>query len=127
MSHRKLRMVYNHWLAQERFRLRFPRAFGDLPGESVRRYMIEPVLQAVRAAYWQRNADGYRMLLKLARRLAPEDGGVAMLWRRRWCPLSALRLRDRLTQRALRESQGPAGGSREGYAHEVDDLASCAK
>jgi hypothetical protein len=62
--------------------------------------MIAPVLQATKEAYWQRNADGYATSLRLARQLAPEDPAIRTLWRRRWFPLSLLKLYDRLAQSA---------------------------
>lgn len=105
MSNRRLRMVYHHWLAQERFRLRFPAAFSTLPAESVRQYMIEPVLQAARQAYWRRDSDGYRRVLRLAHTLAPHDPQIQTLWRRRWCPLAALRFWDRLRDSVARRTE----------------------
>lgn len=100
LTSRRLRMVYYHWLAQEHFRLQFPAEFAALPAESISRFMIAPVLQATKEAYWQRNADGYATSLRLARQLAPADPVIRMLWRRRWFPLSLLKLYDRLAQNA---------------------------
>jgi glycosyltransferase involved in cell wall biosynthesis len=116
MSNRRLKMVYHHWLAQERFRLRFPEAFAALPAESVRDYMVEPVLRNIREAYWRRNRDGYRPLLQLARTLAPDDPTTRTLWRRRWCPLFLLMCCDRLLSRAATERTSPP---------KIDDLEGC--
>jgi glycosyltransferase involved in cell wall biosynthesis len=99
MTNHKADMAYYHWLAQDKFRRCCPEAFAKLPAESIRRYMIEPVLRAVREAYWQREPEGYRQLLSLARRLAPEDPEIRRLWRRRWCPMPALRFWDLLKER----------------------------
>jgi hypothetical protein len=90
-------MAYYHWLAQERFRQRFPELFAQIPDESVQRYMIEPVLHAVRDAYWRRDSDDYRRLLQLARQLAPDDPDIRHCWRRRRVPMSLLRVWDRLS------------------------------
>lgn len=116
MSNRRLKMVYHHWLAQERFRLRFPEAFAVLPAESIRDYMIEPVLRNVRDAYWRRTADGYALLLKLAHTLAPDDPITSTLWRRRWCPLWVLKWCDRLKQKATAPGALDSDG---------DDLGRC--
>jgi len=97
ISSRKAHMAYYHWLAQEKFRQRFPQHFATLPTDSIRRYMIEPVLRAVREAYWRRDPIGYRRLLRLARKLAPDDPTIRQLYRRRWWPMSALRAWDRLS------------------------------
>lgn len=105
ISGRRSHMAYFHWLAQDHFRRRFPEAFGTLPPESIREYMIAPVLQAAREAYWQRNGEGYRRLLGLARELAPGHPDIDRLWRRRWCPLRVLRAWDRLTRRPARAAQ----------------------
>lgn len=94
MTNRKANMAYFHWLAQEKFRLRCPEAFAGLPAESIRQYLIEPVLRTVKEAYWRREPVGYRRLLSLAVRLAPADPEIRQLWHRRWAPLSALRVWD---------------------------------
>ncbi len=93
---RKAHMAYVHWLAQEKFRQRCPEAFARLPADSVRRFMIEPVLRAVKETYWRREPADYRRLLELAMRLDGADPLIGKLWRRRWLPMSALRLWDRL-------------------------------
>ena len=95
MTNRKACMAYYHWLAQERFRRTCPGAFAQLPAESVRNYMVEPVLRTVKEAYWHRNPQGYTRLLRLAAALAPEDGMIRHLWRRRLLPMSLLRMWDR--------------------------------
>ena len=97
MTGRKAEMAYYHWLAQEKFRRRYPEEFASLGEESVRRYMVEPVLRAVREAYWNREGRGYRRLLKLAAELGPEDEVIRTLWRRRWWPLTGLRAWDRVS------------------------------
>jgi hypothetical protein len=89
--------AYSHWVAQDRFRQRHPDAFARLPSDSVRRHMVEPVLQAVREAYWRRDGRDYAPLLRLAVRLAPDNPEIRRLWRRRWYPMSALRAWDRWT------------------------------
>jgi glycosyltransferase involved in cell wall biosynthesis len=94
MTNRKANMIYFHWLAQEKFRRQCPDDFAALPAESIREYMIEPVLRTVRETYWRRESVGYRRLLALAYRLAPQDPVIRMLWHRRWCPMSALRALD---------------------------------
>ena len=94
MTNRKANMTYFHWLAQDKFRRECPEEFARLSPETVRSYMIEPVLRTVHEAYWQRNSVGYRRLLNLAIQLAPQDAEIRRLWRRRWCPLQALRLWD---------------------------------
>ena len=96
MTNRKANMTYFHWLAQEKFRHKCPEAFTSLPAETIRKCMVEPVLKTVREVYWQRESLGYRRLLGLAVRLAPEDPEIRQLWRRRWWPMSALRLWDTL-------------------------------
>jgi len=96
MTNRKANMAYYHWLAQERFRKLCPDAFAQLPAESVRRYMVEPVLQTVKEAYWRRESVGYHKLLQLAVNLAPDDPEIQLLWRRRRWPMWALRTWDRL-------------------------------
>jgi hypothetical protein len=58
--------------------------------------MHEPVVRAVKEAYWRRDSRCYRRLLRLATRLAPGDPDIRRLWRRCWLPMTALRLRDRL-------------------------------
>jgi glycosyltransferase involved in cell wall biosynthesis len=94
MTNRRANMTYFHWLAQERFRRQCPDDFALLPTESIREFMVEPVLRAAREAYWQRESVGYRRLLALAARLAPHDPEIQVLWQRRWCPMSALRVLD---------------------------------
>ncbi|HSW45209.1 MAG TPA: glycosyltransferase family 2 protein [Phycisphaerae bacterium] len=106
MTNRKANMAYYHWLAQEKFRLRCPEAFARLPAESIRRYMIEPVLRTVREAYWNREPIGYRRLLELATRLAPDDAEIQMLRRRRWWPMPALRAWDALRHSSRQPSPG---------------------
>lgn len=96
LTRRKSHMAYYHWLAQERFRLRCPGAFDALPPQSVQSCMIDPVLRAVREAYWTRNGDGYARLLQLAHTLAPDDAELQQFWRRRWMPMRGLRLWDRV-------------------------------
>ncbi len=96
MSHHLAVKTYYHWLAQEKFGRRFPEAFATLPEESVRQYMIEPVLRVVREAYWRRESLGYRRLVELARRLAPDDPRMQIFYRRRHWPMSVLRGWDRL-------------------------------
>ena len=96
--------AYYHWLAQEKFRLACPEAFAELPAESIRTYMQEPVIRAVKEAYWRRDAHYYAPLLRLAIRLAPDDPELRLMARRRWIPMSLLRLHDRLT--AGRTCQG---------------------
>ncbi|GMV96631.1 MAG: glycosyltransferase family 2 protein [Phycisphaerae bacterium] len=103
------RKAWYHWLAQEQFRVRCPAAFAELPPESIERYMRRPVLDAARSAYWRRDGRDYRRLLKLAVRLAPADPEIQRLWRRRWCPMAALRAWDRLTA-------GPARSCKEASA-----------
>lgn len=97
ITRRRCHMAYFHWLAQEKFRRRCPEAFARIPAASVRKYMIEPVVQAVRAAYWRRESSGYRRLLRLAASIAPDDVDIRRLYGRRWIPMSALRFRDRVT------------------------------
>lgn len=96
ITSRRSHMAYMHWLAQERFRVRFPAAFAELPPASVRQYMVEPVLQAARAAYWRRDGNDYAGLLRLAISLAPDDPELRQLWQRRWVPMAGLRGWDRL-------------------------------
>jgi glycosyltransferase involved in cell wall biosynthesis len=103
ITHRKSIMAFYHWLAQDKFRAQFPEAFATLPNDVVRRSMLEPVLRAVEEAYWRRDADGYRQLLRLAVKLTHENGAteserasIDKLWRRRWCPMTMLRLLDRV-------------------------------
>ena len=96
MTNRKANMAYFHWLSQEKFRQSCPEAFAQLPSESVQKYMIEPVLQTVREAYWQRKPVGYRRLLNLAAQVAPNETDIQQFWRRRWWPMSMLRLWDAL-------------------------------
>lgn len=96
LTGRSAHMAYMHWLAQETFRLRCPGAFAELPAESVRKSMIEPVLRAVKESYWRRDASGYLRLLRLAVALAPRDPEIRPLWRRRFCPMGLLRVWDRL-------------------------------
>lgn len=103
ITHRKSIMTFCHWLAQDKFRRQFPEAFATLPADMVRRSMLEPVFRAVEDAYWRRDSDGYRQLLRLAMSLAHENTGtqteravIEKLWRRRWCPMALLRCLDRL-------------------------------
>lgn len=88
--------TFYHWLAQERFREQCPEAFAALPADSIRQFMHEPVVRAVKEAYWRRDASHYVRLLRVAIRFAPNDPQIQVLWRRRWCPMSVLRCRDRL-------------------------------
>ncbi len=90
-----------HWKAQEGFRQAFPDAFNALPAESIRRYMIEPVLAAAREAWWRRDARDARALLTLAARLAPEDEEIRRLARRARLPMGIVRLWDRLAGQAM--------------------------
>lgn len=108
LSSRLCHMAYMHWLAQERFRLRRPEAFARLPETSVRQYMIEPVLRAVRQAHYARNGRNYRRLLELAHRLAPDDPEIRRIWQKRWIPMQALRAWDRMTTRATTSTAAPA-------------------
>lgn len=104
-------MTWYHWRAQDLFRQRCPDAFAALPADVVQEAMIEPVLRAVTRAYWERSGDGYRRLLRLAHRIAPDDPRVAMLRRRRGIPMAALRLLDRVRAphaKALRASLAQA-------------------
>lgn len=96
ITNRACHMAYVHWLAQERFRQRCPEAFARLPEESVRQHMIEPVLRAAKEAHWRREAHDYHRLLRLARRLAPEDPEIRRMWQKRWVPMGVLRAWDRL-------------------------------
>lgn len=97
LSSRPCHMAYMHWLAQERFRMRRPEAFAQLPAESVRQYMLEPVLRAVKAAHYRRDDRDYARLLKLARRLAPHDPEIRRIWHKRWIPMNVLRTWDRVS------------------------------
>jgi glycosyltransferase involved in cell wall biosynthesis len=99
ITRRRCHMLYYHWLAQELFRLKCPDAFAALGEESVRRFMTEPVIGAVREAYWARDGRDYRRLLRLAMRLSPHDTQLRRLWRRRFVPMSALRAWDRVSAR----------------------------
>jgi glycosyltransferase involved in cell wall biosynthesis len=90
-------MAVVHWLAQDYFRRQCPDAFEDLPEESVQQYMIDPVLQAARRAYWQREPRDYHRLLELAVSLAPEDSEIQRFLRRRHVPMWAMRLWDRVS------------------------------
>jgi len=101
MTNRKADMAYYHWLAQERFRQLCPDAFAQLPAESVRHYMVEPVLRTVKEAYWRRESAGYRRLLQLAVELAPADPEIQRLWQRRKWPMWALRVWDRLNLKGI--------------------------
>lgn len=96
ITNRACHMAYVHWLAQERFRQRCPESFARLPEESVRQFMVEPVLRAAKEAHWRREARDYRRLLRLARRLAPEDPDIRRMWHKRWLPMGVLRAWDRL-------------------------------
>ncbi|NLX12130.1 MAG: glycosyltransferase family 2 protein [Phycisphaerales bacterium] len=93
---RKAHMAYVHWLAQDKFRQQCPEAFGRLPADLVRQFMVEPVLRTVKEAYWRREPRDYRRLLDLAVRLDSTDPLIGKLWRRRWLPMSFLRVWDRL-------------------------------
>jgi hypothetical protein len=97
LTNHKCIMAYYHWLAQDQFRRRCPEAFAGLPHHSLREYMVEPVLRAAKEAYWSRTALGYKRLLSLAVRLAPEDEELRRLWHRRSVPMWALRAWDRWT------------------------------
>lgn len=98
MTHRRANMAFFHWLAQEKFRQRCPQEFARLPADLVRRAMIEPVLNVVREAYWHREPCGYLRLLALALKIAPESLDLHAFWRRRWWPMPALRLWDRMRE-----------------------------
>lgn len=98
VTHRTSYMAYYHWRAQDAFRQRCPRAFASLGTECVTRSMVEPVLRAVREAYWVRDGRDYLPLLRLARQLAPEDPFIRKLWRRRHLPWSLLRCLDHAKQ-----------------------------
>jgi hypothetical protein len=97
LSGRPCHMAYMHWLAQERFRERRCEAFAQLPADSLRTYMVEPVLRAVTEAHWRRDTEDYSQLLKLAHALAPEDPEIRRLWHKRWIPMGALRAWDRVS------------------------------
>lgn len=97
MTRRRARMAYYHWLAQDYFRQRCPRAFAALPAESIRDFMTGPVVRAVREAYWARCGDGYHQILKLAMELAPHEPDLREFWQRRWLPMRALRAWDKCT------------------------------
>lgn len=97
LSSRACHMAYMHWLAQERFRLRRPEAFAQLPAESVRQYMVEPVLRTAKEAHYRRDTNDYARLLRLARRLAPRDAEIRRMWHKRWVPMSVLRAWDRIS------------------------------
>ncbi len=106
ITRRRAHMAYVHWLAQDCFRRRCPEAFAALPAESVRQYMIEPVLRTVLDSYWRRDPADYQRLLRLAVTIAPHDPRIRQLWRRRRIPMRALRCWDRLNgvlHPALRE------------------------
>jgi len=97
ITHRLNYKAYSHWTAQDRFRHRHPEAFAQLPQDSIREYMVEPVLRAAREAYWRRDGQDYGRLIRLAYQLAPDDPQILRLWQRRRWPMAALRLWDRLT------------------------------
>jgi glycosyltransferase involved in cell wall biosynthesis len=99
ITHRLAHMAYMHWLAQEKFRLKCPHAFEALPDETVRQFMIEPVLRHLKEAYWRRDGRDYPRLLKLARRLAPADPDIDKLWQRRRIPMQLLRFYDRFNNK----------------------------
>lgn len=99
LTNRVCLKTWYHWLAQEKFRRCCPEAFAQLPAECVERCMRQPVLRAISEAYWRRDARDYGRLLRLARQLAPEDPQIRTLWRRRWWPMSALLIWDRLAVR----------------------------
>lgn len=105
-SKNRARMAYNHWLAQERWRQRFPEAYASLPASALERVRAG-TLYAARRAYWERDANGYRQLLALARRLAPDDPQIRRQWRRRWAPMRALRLWDRAAASLRRPEEVP--------------------
>jgi glycosyltransferase involved in cell wall biosynthesis len=96
ITRRRAHMAYYHWLAQDYFRRRCPEAFAALPAESVRQYMIEPVLRTVLDAYWRREPADYQRLLRLAIEIASQDRRIRQLWHRRFVPMKALRWWDRL-------------------------------
>jgi len=95
-------MAYVHWLAQNYFRCQCPDAFAQLPASSAQKYMIQPVLDQVARAYWQRDPRDYRRLLRLALSLAPRDPAIQRLWRRRHVPMWMLRGLDRVRARFAR-------------------------
>jgi glycosyltransferase involved in cell wall biosynthesis len=97
LSSRPCHMAYMHWLAQERFRSRRPDLFERLPKSSIRQYMIEPVLQAVKEAHYRRDLRDYARLLKLAHRLDPADREIRRMWHKRWIPTCVLRTWDRMS------------------------------
>lgn len=104
VTNRKAHMAYHHWLAQEVFRQRCPHDFAALPATTIQQSMIAPVIRAAVEAYWARHETGYRRLLKLAHRLAPDHPEVQMLWSRRWISMAMLRTWDQLSSglRSLR-------------------------
>ncbi len=51
----------------------------NLPPESVRHFMIEPVLRTVLDAYWRRDPADYARLLRLAASLAPDEPAIRQL------------------------------------------------
>lgn len=97
LSSRPCHMAYVHWLAQERFRQQQPEAFARLPEQSVRQYMIDPVVRATKDAHYRRDNRDYARLLQLAWNLAPQDSEIRRMWRKRWIPMSLLRTWDRLS------------------------------
>ena len=96
LSSRACHMAYAHWLAQEHFRQRRPEAFAQLPEQSVRQFMVEPVLRATKEAHYRRDAKDYAHLLRLAHRLAPHDPEIRRMWHKRCIPAGMLRTWDRL-------------------------------
>jgi hypothetical protein len=98
-------MAYHHWLAQERFRQRMPEVFAQLPAESVRQCMVDPVLRVAKEAHYRRDDRGYARLLRLAHQLAPHDPEIRRMWHKRWFPMSMLRAWDRIS--AVRQAPAP--------------------
>lgn len=98
ITNRSSHMAYMHWLAQERFRIACPQAFAELPAEVVQSAMIEPVIRALRQAYYQRDSRDYQRLLALAKGLVPYDPEVRRIWGRRHLPMACLRWWDRMAR-----------------------------
>lgn len=106
LTNRACHMAYMHWLAQEQFRCKRPDEFASLPAESVRQFMIEPVIRAAKEAHWRREGRDYKRLLRLAVELAPRDRELRRMWHKRFIPTSWLKAWDRLKvapQRAVTE------------------------
>ena len=97
LTNRACHMAYVHWLAQEQFRCKRPSEFASLPAESVRQFMIEPVIRAAKEAHWRREGRDSTRLLRLAVQLAPGDRELRRMWHKRFIPTSWLRAWDRLT------------------------------